>query len=58
MVVLRGPRARLTPITTASAYVDLTGMAPGRYSLPVKVDPMADVQVAAIQPATVAVRVK
>ena len=58
VVVLRGPRARLTPITTASAYVDLTGMAPGRYSLPVKVDPMADVQVAAIQPATVAVRVK
>ena len=58
VVVLRGPRARLTPITTTSAYVDLTGMAPGRYSLPVKVDPMADVQVAAIQPATVAVRVK
>ena len=34
-------------------------MAPGHvYSLPIKVDPIADVQVAAVEPATVAVRVK
>ena len=59
VVVLRGARVALTPITTATAYVDVTGMAPGRrYSLPVKVDPIADVQVAAVEPATVAVRVK
>ena len=57
--MLRGPRAALAPITTATAYVDVTGMAPGRrYTLPVKVDPIADVQVAAVDPATVAVRVK
>ena len=58
VVVLRGPRALLTPIMTATAYIDVTGMAPGRYSLPVKVDPIADVLVAAIEPAKVAVRVK
>jgi YbbR domain-containing protein len=58
-VVLRGPRARLAPVTMATAYVDVTGMAPGRrYSLPVKVDPIADVQAAAVDPATVAVRVR
>jgi YbbR domain-containing protein len=57
-VVLRGPRARLAPLTTATAYVDVTGMAPGRYSLPVQVDPIADVQTAAVEPAKVAVRVK
>ena len=59
VVVLRGPRAQLAPITVVTAYVDVTEMAPGRrYSLPVKVDPLAGVQVAAIEPATVAVRVK
>ena len=48
----RGParrRARrLAPLDDApTAYVDVTGLAPGRYDLPVKVDPIADVQVAA-----------
>jgi hypothetical protein len=56
--MLRGPRARLTEIATATAYVDATGMGPGRYSLPVKVDPIADVLVTAVEPAKVAVRVK
>ncbi len=58
VVVLRGARARLAPLTTATAYVDVTGMAPGRYDLPVKVDPIADVQLAAVEPATVAVRIR
>jgi YbbR domain-containing protein len=58
VVVLRGPRARLLPLTTATAYVDVSGMAPGRYDLSVKVDPIAGVQVASIGPATVAVRVR
>ena len=58
VVVLRGPPARLAPLTTATAYVDVTGMAPGHYDLPVKVDPIADVQLAAVEPATVAVRVR
>jgi YbbR domain-containing protein len=58
VVVLRGTRVRLQPLTTATAYVDVTGMAPGRHDLPVRIDPIADVQVAAIQPATVAVRIR
>jgi YbbR domain-containing protein len=58
VVVLRGTRARLAPLTTATAYVDVTGMAPGRFDLPVKIDPVADVQPAAIQPATVSVRIR
>jgi YbbR domain-containing protein len=57
-VVLRGPRARLSALTTATAYVDVTGMGPGRSDLPVKIDPIADVEAAAIQPATVAVRIR
>jgi YbbR domain-containing protein len=56
-VVVRGSRARLAALTTVTAYVDATGMAPGRFNLPVKIDPIADVE-AAIQPATVAVRVR
>jgi YbbR domain-containing protein len=58
VVVLRGARARLQPLTTASAYVDVTGLPPGRHDVPVRIDPVADVQVAAIQPATVAVRIR
>jgi len=58
VVVLRGAKARLMPLTTATAYVDVTGMPPGRHDLPVQVDAIADVQVAAVEPATVAVRVR
>ncbi len=57
-VVLRGTRAALAPLTTATAYVDVTGMAQGRFHLPVKIDPVAGVEPAAIQPATVAVRIR
>jgi YbbR domain-containing protein len=56
-VVLRGTRNRLAPLTTATAYVDVTGVPPGRHDLAVAVDPIADVQVAAIQPSTVTVRI-
>ena len=59
VVVLRGPRAALTPITTATAYVDSPAWRLAAATrLPVKVDPIADVQVASVDPATVAVRVK
>jgi YbbR domain-containing protein len=58
VVVLRGARARLQPLTTAAAYIDVTGLQPGRHDVPVRIDPVADVQVAAIQPATVAVRIR
>ena len=57
-VVLRGTPERLAPLTTAAAYVDVTGMPPGRSDLPVRIDPVAGVEAAAIQPATVAVRIR
>lgn len=57
-VVLRGAPARLAPLTTVTGFVDVSGVAPGRYTLPVKTDPVADVQVASIEPATVTVRIR
>jgi YbbR domain-containing protein len=57
-VVLRGLRTRLEPLTTATAFVDVTGVTAGRSTLPLKVEPIADVQVAAIEPATVVVRIR
>jgi YbbR domain-containing protein len=56
--VLRGTGAQLARLTAATAYVDVTGMAPGRYNLPVKVDAIPGVQVAKLEPATVAVRIR
>jgi len=58
VVVLRGTAPRLAPLTTATAYVDVSGMAPGRFDLPIKIDPIAGVEAASIQPATVAVRIR
>lgn len=58
VVVLRGPRSRLVPITSVAGFVDVTGVAPGHYTLPVKIDPIADVEVTAIEPASVAVRIR
>lgn len=57
-VVLRGAPARLAPVITVTGFVDVSGVAPGRYTLPVKTDPVADVQVASIEPATVTVRIR
>jgi YbbR domain-containing protein len=58
MVILRGARARLEPLTTMAGFVDVTGVAPGRYTLPVKIDPIAGVEVAGVEPASVAVRIR
>jgi YbbR domain-containing protein len=58
MVTLRGARARLAPLTTVAGFVDVTGVAPGRYTLPVKIDPIADVQLAGVEPASVVVRIR
>ena len=60
VVVLRGTAgAAGAARPTATAYVDVTGLAPGRYDLPVKIDPIADVRGRrAIEPATVAVRIR
>jgi YbbR domain-containing protein len=57
-ITVRGAPARLAPLTTIAGFVDVSGVAPGRYTLPVKTDPVADVQVASIEPATVIVRIR
>jgi YbbR domain-containing protein len=59
-VVVRGPQdvvEALRPDAIA-AFVDLAGLGPGRYNLPVQVDPAQDVVVVRTEPATVQVRVK
>jgi YbbR domain-containing protein len=59
-VVVRGPQdvvEALRPDAVA-AFVDLAGLGPGRYNLPVQVDPAQDVVVVRTEPATVQVRVK
>jgi YbbR domain-containing protein len=57
-VTLRGGRRHLEPLTAVRAFADVSNMRPGRYTLPVKVDPVADVDVARIEPATIAVRIR
>jgi hypothetical protein len=58
VVALRGPRPRLEPLAAVVAYVDITGMGPGRYTLPVKVDAIAGIEVAVIEPSTVGVQIR
>jgi YbbR domain-containing protein len=57
-VTLRGGRRHLEALSAVRAYVDVSGMTPRRYTLPVKVDPVADVEVAGIEPASIAVRIR
>jgi YbbR domain-containing protein len=57
-VTLRGGRRNLEPLETVRAYADVSGVPPGRYTLPVKVDPVADVEVAGIEPAKITVRIR
>ncbi len=59
-VSTRGPKATLDRIEGGeiSAYVDLAGLGPGRYNLPVRVEPPQNVEVLQTDPATVRVRIK
>ncbi len=59
-VATRGPKAILDQITGGeiSVYVDLAGLGPGRYNLPVRVEPPQNVEVLQTDPATVRVRIK
>jgi YbbR domain-containing protein len=58
-VVTRGVRDQLQKLQAAGfvAYVDLAGLAPGRYNLPVRVEPPQGVTVVRAEPATVRVRI-
>lgn len=59
-VSLRGPRAVLDGLHpgTIAVHVDLAGLGPGRYNLPVRVEPPQNVEVLQTDPASVRVRIR
>lgn len=59
-VTVRGGRdavAKLTP-DRVSAFVDLSGLGPGQYPLPIRVEPSDEVGVADVRPASATVRIR
>jgi YbbR domain-containing protein len=60
-LIVRGPKARVDALleTAFETHVDLTGLQPGRVTLPVKVTaPAADIEVVRIEPESVRVIIK
>jgi DNA-binding IclR family transcriptional regulator len=59
-VSLRGPRALLDRLHPGAlnAVVDLAGLGPGRYNLPVRVEPPQNTEVLQADPASVRVRIR
>jgi YbbR domain-containing protein len=59
-VTIRGLRAALAAVTPdgIDAFVDLTGLGPGRYNLKVQVDPSQEFGVGTVTPAVVSVTIK
>jgi YbbR domain-containing protein len=59
-VAVRGERAALERLTAegVTAFIDLAGLGPGQYNLPIHVDPPRAFGVDDIRPATAAVRIR
>jgi len=59
-VEVRGPKALVEGLDAASlaAFVELAGLKPGRYNLPVKVEAPPGVEAVRIEPAQVTIRIK
>jgi len=59
-VTVRGARERLGNLVSAdvTAFVDLAGLGPGRYNLPVRADQPSDFGVSGIDPPTAVVRIR
>jgi YbbR domain-containing protein len=59
-VTVRGAHDALARLTEGDIepYIDLIGVAPGRYVLQVRVDPRPPYEIVTIEPATVAVTIK
>jgi YbbR domain-containing protein len=57
-VVVRGPATVLDGLTSLGVFVDLSGLSPGRFQLPLHVDPAANVEVQRAEPPTVEVRIR
>lgn len=56
-LVVRGP-ASLSAWPGSGVFVDLAGLTMGRFQLPVRVDPVANVELLRAEPATVEVRIR
>jgi YbbR domain-containing protein len=57
-VVVRGPETVVGQLAGVSAFVDLSGVSSGRFQLPVRVDAIANAELARAEPASVEVRIK
>jgi YbbR domain-containing protein len=57
-IVVRGPMSVLEALTSLGVFVELAGLAPGRFELPVHIDPAANVEVERAEPSTVEVRIR
>jgi YbbR domain-containing protein len=59
-VSARGPKANVQGVkaTDLPVYVDLSGLRAGRYNLPVRVDPVANLSITAIEPDSINVRIQ
>ena len=59
-VAVRGPKDVVDALRPDSitAFVDLAGLGPGRYNLPVRVEPPHDFVAVRTEPATVQVRIR
>lgn len=59
-ITVKGTRTALQGLTPErfAAFVDLAGLGPGRYNLPIQVEPPPNVKIAGIEPALVAVQVR
>jgi YbbR domain-containing protein len=59
-VTTRGPKDLVDRLQggAISAFVDLAGLGPGRYNLPVRVEPTQNIEVLHTDPATVRVRIR
>ena len=59
-VEVRGPATLVDALQPDSivAFVDLAGLRPGRYNLPVQIEPLRSVEVVRTEPAKVSIRIK
>jgi YbbR domain-containing protein len=57
-IVVRGPSATVNGLKAVGAFVDLSGLSAGRFQLPVRIEPVANVEVARAEPASVDVRIR
>jgi YbbR domain-containing protein len=57
-VIVRGPASVVESLPGLAVFVDLAGLAPGRFQLPVHVDSVTNVEVQRTDPSTVEVRLR